>query len=409
MNPENFDLIIVGAGPAGCACALMLANSGLNIAIIDKGTTPREKICGDALSNDVISQLYMLPPQVKNAFDNITEKIPSSGIRFYSPKGECLEISFESLGKKDISGYVCKRRYFDEALINSLKEYTNIKLFEGSEITEIKIESEGVLVSTATNSFHSKMIVGADGANSLVAKRLGNFEKDKNSHCLGLRGYFENVKGFHKKNFIELHFYKEVLPGYIWLFSMGNNIANVGIGMLSSDVSKRKINLKSQLEKFINVHPNLSPRFMAAEQTGKFEAWTIPLGTKKRNISGERFLLAGDAASLVDPFSGEGVGNALRSGRVAAEHIKACFQFNRFDKAFNASYDKEIYNKMWNELKMNHAIQKLFKHAKFINFAIEKANSNEYFRNLIADAMTNQDIKKKLIKPYLFYKTIIRG
>jgi flavin-dependent dehydrogenase len=223
-----------------------------------------------------------------------------------------------------------------------------------------------------------------------------------------LRGYYENVTGFHPENFIELHFYKEVLPYYIWLFPMANNMANVGIGMLAGDVSKRKINLKSNLEKIINEYPAVSSRFKDAKQQGKFEAWKIPIGTKKRKISGERFLLIGDAASLVDPFTGEGVGNALRSGRIAAEHIINCFKLQRFDKSFNEAYDKEIYRKMLNEFKLNYSILKLFKHSRFINFAIEKANSNQYFKNIIADAMTNQDVKKKLVKPYLFYKALIK-
>jgi geranylgeranyl reductase family protein len=408
MNSEKFDVTIIGAGPAGCACALMLADSGLNIAIIDKGISPKEKICGNALSKDVINQLEKFPLQVKNNFDKITEKIPSSGIRFYSPKSECLEISFEQAGKKDISGFICKRRYLDEILINSLKEYSNIKLFESTEVKDISIEAEDVIVSTATDSFHSKIIVGADGANSLVVKELGDIEKDKNSLCLGLRGYFENVTGFHPGNFIELHFYKEVLPEYIWIFPMANNTANVGIGMLATDVSNKKINLKSILEKFISVHPGISPRFKDAKQTGKFEAWGIPLGTKKRKISGERFLLAGDAASLVDPFTGEGIGNALRSGRIAADHIKDCFKKNRFDDTFNAAYDNEIYRRMWKELKLSNSIQKLFKHPKLINYAVRKAIRNEHFKSLIADAMTNEDIKKNLVRPYLFYKTFIR-
>lgn len=171
---------------------------------------------------------------------------------------------------------------------------------------------------------------------------------------------------------------------------------------------KRKINLKSHLEKIINEYSNISSRFKDAKQSGKYEAWRIPIGTKKRKISGERFLLIGDAASLIDPFTGEGVGNALRSGRIAAEHITNCFKLQRFDNSFNTAYDKEIYRRMLNEFKLNYSILKLFKHSKFINFAIEKANSNQYFKNIIADAMTNEDVKKKLVKPYLFYKAFIR-
>ena len=231
MIAEHFDVIIVGAGPAGCACALSLAVLGLKIAIVDKGKTAGSKICGDALSKDVINQLDKLPSCVKNSFEKIEEKVKSSGIRFYSPKHECLEIAFERDWKQEILGYVCKRSNFDEALINCLKEFTDITFYKDCEIQDIKVNENDVTLLADQRTFASKIIVGADGANSMVAKKLNESEKDKRSICLGLRGYFENVTGFHLGNFIELHFYDEVLPGYIWLFPMANNIANVGMGM----------------------------------------------------------------------------------------------------------------------------------------------------------------------------------
>jgi len=110
----------------------------------------------------------------------------------------------------------------------------------------------------------------------------------------------------------------------------------------------------------------------------------------------------------VDPFTGEGVGNALRSGRVAAEHILKCFAKNNFSEKFNAEYDKEIYRRMWNELKLSHTMQRLFKHPRLINYGVSKANRNEYFKDIIADAMQNADVKKRFLRPYLFYKTFLR-
>lgn len=407
MQAKELDVIIIGAGPAGCACALMLADSGLKVAVIDKDKSPKEKICGDGLSKDVINQIEMFPPIVKSSFEKISNKLFSSGIRFYSPDNNCLEISFEQ-ENKSVSGYVCERRAFDEMLVSCVKTFPNIELHEGCKVLNIETRANEVSVFTESNVFTAKIIVGADGANSLVAKKLASIEKDKSSQCIGIRGYFENVNGFHSGNYIELHFYKEILPGYIWLFPMADNKANVGIGMMADDISKQKINLNNLLEEFINKHPNIAPRFSNAKQIGKFEAWRIPLGTKKRKISGERFLLAGDAAYIVDAFTGEGIGNALRSGRVAADHIKECFEKNRFDKDFNQTYDKEIYRRIWKELKMSYSVQKLFKYPKFINYAVKKANRNEHFKKLIADAMTNEGIKKSLIRPYSFYKTFLR-
>ncbi len=120
-------------------------------------------------------------------------------------------------------------------------------------------------------------------------------------------------------NFIELHFLPELLPGYFWIFPMPNGRANVGAGMLSSVVAKRKVDLKKEMEKIINEHPVISKRFVHAKPEGKAQGWGLPLGRKVGSISGDNLLLCGDAASLIDPFTGEGIGNAVLSGRYAAE------------------------------------------------------------------------------------------
>jgi menaquinone-9 beta-reductase len=408
MNSENFDVIIVGAGPAGCACALTLAGSGLKIAVLDKSKVPSDKICGDALGSDVIKQLEKLPPVIKESFERITGRISSHGVRFYSPANECMEVSFHQAGKKSISGFVCQRKKFDEVLVSGIRSFSEITLIENCTIRDIQRGNDEVSVFTDTKKYSSKIIVGADGHNSFTAKNLAAIEKDRNSLCLGLRGYFENVKGFHPDHFIELHFTNEVIPGYIWIFPMADNTANVGIGIPSRDISEKKINLKSLLEKYIHEHPDISPRFKDASMIGKFEAWGIPTGTKKRKISGERFLLAGDAASLVDPFTGEGVGNAIRSGRIAAEHILRCFRNSDFSERFNKEYDNEIYRRMWNELKLSHSMQKLFRRRRLVNYAIRKANRNEQFKELITDVMMNIDVKKRFLRPYFLFKIFFR-
>ena len=95
---------------------------------------------------------------------------------------------------------------------------------------------------------------------------------------------------------------------------MNDGKANVGIGMLSSHISQKKINLKVVLQKLIETHPQLKDRFINAKALESIKGFGLPLGSKKRRLSGDRYVLTGDAASLIDPFSGEGIGNAIRSG-----------------------------------------------------------------------------------------------
>ena len=392
----DFDVIIVGAGPAGCACALMLTGKGLRICVLEKFFFPREKICGDALSTDIINQMDKLPEELKQKFLSFSEKMPTHGARFYAPNNEYLEIDFP-VRNGIPPGYVCQRKDFDNLLFEQIKKYSDIKIYENSEVIDVEQNSENIKVKTDKNIFTAKMLVGADGAHSVVGKKLLKDKFGLQNHCTAIRSYYENVTGFSDKNYIELYFINEVLPGYLWIFPMAGNKANVGVGLLSDIISEKKINLKKFAEKVIAEHPLIAPRFKNAVQIDNYKAWKIPVGLKKCTISGDRFLLIGDAASLVDPFTGEGVGNALRSGRVAAEHILKCMEKNTYNATFNKKYDEEIYCRVWKELKLNHSIQKLFKHGRLINYAVQKANKNKHLKALITEAISNNGTKAKLL------------
>ena len=113
MNVRTFDVVIVGAGPAGCSCAYMLRDSGLKIALLDKSIFPRDKVCGDALSADVINQLNTMDLCLGSEFETFTAKYPSNGVRFFAPNAAHLDIEFQNKKHKTAPGYISKRLHFD--------------------------------------------------------------------------------------------------------------------------------------------------------------------------------------------------------------------------------------------------------------------------------------------------------
>ena len=248
--------------------------------------------------------------------------------------------------------------------------------------------------------------MGADGAHSVIAKQLSQIKVDKEHYSAGLRVYYRGVTHLHPENFIELHFFQDILPGYLWIFPLPNNHANVGLGMLSSVVSARKLNLKAILERLLQNDPALASRFKNAQARESIKGFGLRLGSKKRPLSGNRFLLAGDAAALIDPFSGEGIGNAIRSGRVAAEHIIKCFAQSDFSVEFNKAYDQEIYRRMWKELKISRTLQLLCKYPGLFNFIIKKASRSNYLNLFFMEALANPEKKESLTNP-LFYLRIL--
>jgi geranylgeranyl reductase family protein len=401
MEIKKFDVLIVGAGPAGCACALKLADSGLKVALLDKAVFPRDKTCGDALSIDVVNQLPLLSEQLATRFANFTAKIPSYGVSIYSPDHQLLEIPFVHKNKKGC-GYISTRLDFDNFLFEQVQQLPNLSIFQNCTIQHITNTADGVKIQTNLGEFTGEIVVGADGAHSVVAKQLNANKVEKAHYSAGLRVYYEGVTNLHSDNFIELHFFKELLPGYLWIFPLPNNKANVGLGVLSSEVSARKLNLKEILQKLVQTHPALVKRFENAKPLETVKGFGLPLGSKKRKISGYRFLLTGDAAGLIDPFSGEGIGNAIRSGRVAAEHIGQCFAQKDFSAKFNERYDEEIYRRMWKELKLSRTLQKLCKYPGLFNFIVKRANKSLYLKQYFTEALANIEVKKRLINP-LFY------
>lgn len=404
MNSEKaFDLAIIGVGPAGCAMAHSLKDSGLSIVVFDKAVFPRDKICGDALSADVVNQLNWMDPKLLETFKGFERKLPSQGVRFISPSGYQTQLDYSNKRHKELpAGFISKRIDFDSFLFDQIKDQSNVTVFQDCGVEDLNVTDECVEIDSSKGVFTSKMIVGADGAHSIVERKLTANKIDKNHYAAGLRCYYENVTGFSETGHIELHFSKKVLPGYFWVFPLANNQANVGLGMLSSQVKDK--NLKQIMLDIIEDTPSLKERFKGAKPIEKIKGFGLPIGSKKKPLSGNRFILLGDAASLIDPFTGEGIGNALRSGRFGAEHIKACFEAKQFDSVQNKKYDELIYNKVWYELKISRSMQLLSKHAFLLNYVIKKASKSSSFKKLLTAMLDDIDLKSELTKPSFYFK-----
>lgn len=378
---------------------------GLKVCLIDKSIFPRDKICGDALSGTVPYELNKLGLEIKHDFNLSSFKLPTSGIRFFSPEGKFIDVNINNVREGfDAPGYVASRYDFDNMLIDVIRRHKNIHLLENFTISNISLEDK-VSVSSSDCVIYPKIVVGADGANSITSKLLGN-TLDKKHHSAGLRQYYSNVDGFSNHNHIELHFYENILPGYFWIFPMTKERANVGIGMLSSVISKKKINLKQEFLNIIQHHPLIAPRFKNAVALETPKGFGLPLGSRKINVSGDRIILVGDAASLIDPFSGEGIGNAMTSGRIAANHIVRCFESNRFDADFNKIYQLDLYKKMGNELSISFTMQKLLQFPFLFNVVVRKARTNKHLQELIESMMVNESNRKQLTNPIFYLKLL---
>lgn len=403
------DILIIGAGPAGAATALFLAKQGIASVVVDKASFPRDKICGDALSGKVVEVLNKLDKNLVHELNADTTKFLGSwGVTFVAPDQQALRVPFRT--KKEMTnapGFITKRIHFDNWLYQKLKQNPLIRVIENCEIRHYERTPDGFTAQAKNGEqFKAKLVIACDGAYSSFTKTIAGITTEPEHNCFGLRAYYEGVEGLDHENFIELHFLPEILPGYFWIFPLPNGGANVGVGMRADKMHDKKINLKKAFEQVLQNNPAISRRFKNARLQGDIKLFGLPLGSKKRTLSGDNYMLCGDAAQLIDPFTGEGIGNAMMSGYFAAQQALACLQQQNFSAAFMKGYDKALYHRLWDELLLSYRMQRLVNFPWLFNFVVHKANSNKLLQETISCMFEDLEMRSRLKNP-LFYLRLL--
>ncbi len=403
---ETFDVIIVGGGPGGSSCAAFLGKAGKKALLLEKAQYPRDKTCGDAISGKtmrVLGELDLIPEIEKNPHAVIR------GVTFSSPKGQAVQIPFPERPDQGAPGYCVRRLVFDNIVFQNAKKYADVR--EKHMVTELLQENGFVigvkakdLATGQEKKFRAKAVIGADGSQSLVAGKLGLLDTPDEHHCTALRLYYKNVKDLTDN--IELHFVNSVLPGYFWIFPLENGMANVGIGMVTKDMKQHKINLKQIMFEAIANDPLFKKRFEGAEAVGPVMGWTLPFGSHHRKNYGNGFLLVGDAASLIDPFTGEGIGNAMTSGWIAAQTLVKALDAGDVSEAFLKQYDEALWKEIGAELDTSYKLQKVGRIKWLLNLVIGKAATRPKVRETISSMLGSEQAKKEFMGP-LFYLRLL--
>ncbi|RMG41231.1 MAG: geranylgeranyl reductase family protein, partial [Methanobacteriota archaeon] len=352
---QNYDVIITGAGPAGAVTALYLEQFGIKPLVIDKATFPREKICGDAISAYTVNRLKEL------GLESQLEPLPKTKIHrivYSSPNQTQVTLKFAPDGKEDeIYGYVVRRKDFDYMLFKNLKE--RVDVLEGKKVTDIVVENgkvKGVLLENQSDPVYARIVVGADGYHSLIAREMGVYDQNPRHWLIAVRAYYEGVTEM--IDAIEMHFAPNILPGYFWIFPVEEGITNVGLGMPKDVIKDKKLNLKNLLTETLDL-PLFKHRFANAKPVSNLVGWNLPIANVRRKISGDGFILVGDAAGLVDPFTGEGVGNAIASAKIAAETIKELLEKDDVSAEATSLYEQKLWQKLGSDLELSRKLLKM--------------------------------------------------
>ena len=394
--------------------ALHLARAGHRCLLLDRATFPRDKICGDALTGKVLSELRQLGGPLTARLAAEAAPAASWGIQFVAPNGRAVRVPFKpgfDPATQAPDGYVLPRLTFDNLLVKEVRRQPLIELRESCDVARTARGGLGWQLFDKHDNLLAEccLLLVANGAQSGFVRQVAGQALAPAHHSAGLRAYYGGVRGLDADHFVELHFLPELLPGYLWIFPLADGQANVGLGMLSKDVQRHKVNLRERLEQALATHPALAPRFAQAERLGPVRGWGLPLGSRRQPASGAGYLLLGDAASLIDPFTGEGISNAMLSGRYAADWVGRAYAANDFSAAFLAGYDAALYQRLGQELRLSAMLQRLARWPAVFSFIANRAVANPTLAETLSAMFLDVDLRARLRQPGFYLRLLFGG
>jgi geranylgeranyl reductase family protein len=337
-----YDVLVVGGGPSGSACAYWLAEAGWDVALVEKKVFPREKTCGDGLTPRSVRQLADMG--IESALAGAHRY---TGLRSHA-FGRVLDLPWPEHPSFPSYGYVITRHDLD-GLINDNAAKAGATIWQGTEALEpivadgagtpappeqVTLPSQPTLppcvgavvresATGETREVRARYVVVADGGNSRFGRALGTTRNRRQPMGMALRGYYTSPG--HDQPFIESHLdirdgEGKVIPGYGWIFPLGDGRVNVGVGLLSTDRRWKGINTSTLMEHFIAWAPKeweLSPETSLGPPTGG----KLPMGMSVGPRVGPTTLVIGDAAGAINPFNGEGIAYGYETGRLAAASL----------------------------------------------------------------------------------------
>jgi len=355
---KETDVCIIGAGPAGASVSLMLSKLGIEHYVVDKASFPRDKTCGDGLILYVFKVLKLINPKLLDAFIKHPKFIHSWKGKLHISNKTAIEIHREET-QEHAPIFYGKRIDFDQFLVDQLpSKYSTLDL--GNGVIDCVETENGIIIKLKDGKqLHSKMVVGADGIQSIVSKKLAHNKIDKERTSIFVSAYFKGLENSPKENEAEIRLVYKNIPLFFYIFPLANGEVNVSLGGLSSEIQKHHISLKTEVEHLIKTHPKIAHKFYNAERLSLWRGWGIPCNFGHLKVSGNRFLLTGDAAGLANAFYKEGVGTAMMSGVIAAHKIKECIDTNKFDATMLSDYENQLQKEFGKLLKYSRGALKM--------------------------------------------------
>jgi len=346
------DVLVVGGGPAGSSAAYWAATAGLNVLLLEREVMPRERVCGDALTPKAAGQLYDMGLE-----EDTKELHRHFGLRM-TARGHSIDLDWPGDHDHPDHGLVIRRSRLD-TLLNSNAVRAGAEVWTGVEVKNPIIEyghlrgCQAVGTGAGTGpegalEVRAKFVIIADGPISNFGRALGTARSRNYAQGLAIRGYFQCER--HMENQLELVFdlrnkSGDELPGYGWVFPVGDGTVNVGVGLLSHHFGNEAISLEDLFEHWVSQIPS-HWEINSEHIEDKPLSGRLPMGGSVQPRSGPNWLVVGDAAGSVNPFNGDGVEPALNNGRLAASVISSAIatgdglELRKYESDLELTYDR---------------------------------------------------------------------
>lgn len=397
-EPTESDVTIIGAGPAGTSAAITLARAGHTVTVIDKASFPRDKICGDGLTTGALRRLQQLgiDPHDVDSWHDVNDVV----IR--TPHGH--EIEFALPRGNGRFAAVAMRRDLDNALVERAR-IEGATIVENAAIDSLTTTSTGVDLTTVNGQrFHSTFAIAADGMWSPSRKLLGVQVDGYRGEWHAFRQYVGGVSGRAARDLV-VFFEPDFLPGYFWSFPLPGGTANIGFGIQRG--GKHSIHDMKVLWPDILSRPHvrelLGPDVTPIEP---HRAWPIPCRTGELSASVGNVLFAGDALAVCDVMTGEGIGQALQTGIMAAEHIIEGFNA---PEPVGRTYGDSVRTELGPDHAMAALLVRAIQHRKGATIALKLAATNDWTRRNFIRWLFEDYARGIVFRPSTWHKGALTG
>ena len=364
------DVAVVGGGPAGAAAAITLARHGRDVVLVDKARFPRDKCCGDGLTAGALRLLegLGLDPSTIDSWH------PVSDVVVRSPSGR--QVVFPLPRGQGLYAAVARRVDLDSALIDVARG-AGVKVLDGHALLSARIE----LDVDGLGPVSAPYAVGADGMWSPLRKAVGAAEPGYLGEWHAFRGYFADVSAEAARDLF-VWFEPDLLPGYAWSFPLPDGRANVGFGIQRGGKVARVQDMKQlwpQLLDRPHIRSVLGP---AARAEAPHKAWPIPARVDAARLTAGRALFVGDAACATDPMTGEGIGQALLTGILAARAVSLSGALD--DARARVLYESSVAHHLNADHRMSMLLIRALRHRKGARAAVRVAGASAWTRRNFA-------------------------